>query len=38
MNEATDRMPPIGRVVSDDDAVKLMQEWIDSMPEVQCSS
>lgn len=38
MNEATDRMPPIGRAVSDDEAVLLIQEWIDSMPEVQCSS
>lgn len=38
MDGATDRMPPIGRAVSDDEAVLLMQKWIDSMPEVQCSS
>lgn len=38
MNEAADRMPPIGRAVSDDDAVKLMQKWIDSMPPQECTS
>lgn len=38
LDGATDRMPPIGRVVSDDEAIDLLIEWIDSMPEVQCSS
>lgn len=38
LDGATDRMPPIGRAVSDDEAIALIREWIDSMPEVQCSS
>lgn len=38
LNEAKDRMPPIGRQVSDDEAVDLIREWIDSLPYQECAA
>lgn len=38
LSEAIDRMPPIGRVVTDEDAVSLIRLWIDSMPPKECIS
>lgn len=38
LDEATDRMPPIGRVVADEEAILLIRQWIDSMPLRNCSS
>lgn len=32
-----DRMPPIGRTLIDQEAVKLIRSWIDSMPYQSCS-
>ncbi len=37
LNEAADRMPPLGRSVSDADAVALIRSWIDSLPAQDCS-
>ena len=37
LNAATDRMPPIGRSISDSEAVALMREWIDAMPYQECA-
>jgi len=37
LNAATDRMPPIGRSISDTEAVSLMREWIDAMPYLECA-
>lgn len=36
MTEAKDRMPPIGRTLIDNEAVELMEEWIDNMPYQDC--
>jgi len=37
LSGAPDRMPPLGRSLVDDDAVKLIRQWIDSMPYKECA-
>lgn len=34
---APDRMPPLGRSIVDVEAVKLIRQWIDSMPYQECA-
>lgn len=36
-SEAKDRMPPIGRSLVHEQAAKLIEEWIDSMPYQDCA-
>ena len=36
MSEAKDRMPPVGRTLTDHAAVTLIQQWIDQMPYQDC--
>lgn len=36
LNAATDRMPPIGRSLTDQHAVDLMRDWIDSLQGTAC--
>lgn len=38
LSEAKDRMPPLGRSVSDDLAVALIRQWIDSLPAQDCAA
>lgn len=37
LNGATDRMPPIGRTLADDEANQLIRQWIDSLPYQDCA-
>lgn len=37
LSGAPDRMPPLGRSIVDIEAVKLIKQWIDSMPYQECA-